>query len=88
VSADVAAEALQIAAALLILACFLLAQAGRLAPDSYRYLVPNVLGSGILTVTAVGDREWGFVLLEGVWSVVSAHGLLRLLRARKAELVD
>jgi hypothetical protein len=30
-----------------------------------RYLVPNLVGSIILVVTAWIDAQWGFLLLEG-----------------------
>lgn len=73
-------DAVQIAGALLILVCYLLAQAGRLDPGAFRYLVPNLVGSAALTATAVITREWGFVFLEGVWALVSAWGVVQRLR--------
>lgn len=36
-----------------------------IAPSSaLRYLIPNLLGSIILVVSAYIDRQWGFLLLE------------------------
>ena len=72
---------MQILGALLILAAYALAQAGLWSPRSYRYLVPNLAGAAVLTVDAFHGQQWGFVLLEGVWTVVSAGALVRAVRA-------
>jgi hypothetical protein len=61
--------------AVLILAAFILSQTDRLDPSSYAYLLLNLIGAAILTVLAYQDQRWGFVLLEGVWSLVALGGL-------------
>jgi hypothetical protein len=71
-----ASTAVQIGGALLILAGFVLSQADRLDPRSYAYLLLNLSGGAILTVLAFQDQRWGFVLLEGVWTVVALAGLV------------
>ena len=75
-------QLVQIIGSLLVLAGFGLAQLGTLNPKSVRYLVLNVVGSTILAVEAVIERQWGFLLLEGVWAVVSAIGLIAVVRPR------
>jgi hypothetical protein len=75
-------QAIQIAGALMILAGFTAAQFGVLSVSSRPYLVLNLVGAVILTVLAVEEDQWGFVLLEGVWSVVSAWSLVQVLRGR------
>jgi hypothetical protein len=75
-------QLVQIAGSLLILAAFAASQAGRLPIDSQRYLVLNFIGSAILAVLAWMDQQWGFLLLEGVWAVVSLWSLVQLLRGR------
>ena len=73
-------QLVQIAGSLLILAAFAASQAGRLPIDSHRYLVLNFVGSAILAVLAWIDQQWGFLLLEGVWAIVSFFSLVQLMR--------
>jgi hypothetical protein len=68
-------QAIQIVGALLILTAFAAVQFERMRPDSRLYLALNLVGSAILAVLALAASQWGFVLLEGVWAIVSAWGL-------------
>lgn len=77
---DIPQQVAQVAGAILILTAFLLAQTKRLATDSVVYLVLNLVGSVVLAVLAWLDRDLGFLLLEAVWAVVSAVGLLAVLK--------
>ena len=63
-----------------ILAGFTLGQMGLLDQHSVVYLILNLVGSSVLAVIAFVDQRWGFLLLEGVWSIVSAVSLLSVLR--------
>lgn len=71
-------QIIQFAGALLVLAGFAGSQAGWFDIRSRRYLAINALGSGILAAIAILEREWGFILLESVWTVVSLASLLSL----------
>ena len=66
-------------AALLILIPFAMTQLSRMKTTSVSYLAMNLVGSGILTAIAVEGRQYGFILLEGVWALMSAIGLVRAL---------
>lgn len=75
-------QAIQVAGAVLILIAFGASQAGRLSPYSLAYLVLNLVGSVVLAFLALSDSNWGFLLLEAVWALVSAWGLVQLGRGR------
>ncbi|OFI50259.1 hypothetical protein BG261_09070 [Floricoccus tropicus] len=71
---------IQIFGSMLVLVSFLLVQAKKLTPDSQIYLLLNSIGSGLLAFDALRDSQWGFLLLEGCWAIVSIVGLVRSLR--------
>ncbi len=73
-------QLLQLLGAAMILIAFTAAQANRLNLQSYPYLVLNLLGAGLLTVLAYLGSQWGFFMLETVWAIVSAWGLLTRVR--------
>jgi hypothetical protein len=77
-------QAAQILGALAILAAFVAAQLGVFDVRSRVYLWLNVLGALVLAVVAWHERQWGFLLLEGVWTIVSAWGLVSRLRLGSA----
>jgi hypothetical protein len=76
------AEGAQIAGALVILLAYLLSLLGRLSSASRAYLVLNLTGSSTLAIIAALQPSWGFLLLEGAWSLLSAWGLVQRLRGR------
>jgi len=72
-------QAISIAGAILILLPFAASQFGKLATQSLAYQLMNLIGSTALTAVAVIESQYGFILLEGTWALVSAAGLARVL---------
>lgn len=78
-------QIVQLVGAALILIPFAAVQLGRMDVRSVGYQVLNLVGAALLTATAVAHRQYGFIVLEGTWAVMSLVGLVRLRRGPSAE---
>lgn len=67
----------EFAGAIGVLVPFALLQFGRTSAHAWVYLVLNLLGSAVLTAVAVAQQQWGFVILQAVWALVAAVGIVR-----------
>jgi hypothetical protein len=76
-------QAVSIIGAMLILLPFAANQFGKLGATSLAYQAMNLIGSAALTVVAVIESQYGFILLEGTWALVSAAGLVRVVSLRR-----
>jgi hypothetical protein len=73
-------QAIEIVAAIMVLAAFGLAQFRGLDLHGYPYLTLNFGGTAVLAVIAAMHQQWGFLLLQGVWALVALKGLIALAR--------
>ncbi len=73
-------QAISVVGALAILVAYAANQLGRVDLDNLPYQLANLVGSAILTVVAVVEVQLGFILLEGVWALVSLRSVLKILR--------
>ena len=76
------AQAVQIVGAVIILLAYAAAQTGHLNHRSRAYLVLNLVGAAVLAVLAWHEAQWGFLLLEGAWALMSLWGLIQVLRGQ------
>jgi hypothetical protein len=71
---------------LAILGAYTASQLGRLSTSALSYSVANAVGAAILSAVAVVERQWGFLLLESVWTLVSLAAVWRVVRRRSSEV--
>jgi hypothetical protein len=62
---------------LLVLVAYVAGQFGYLSAKGPAYAFANIMGSGLLAVVAALEAQWGFLLLEGAWALVSLVAVVR-----------
>jgi hypothetical protein len=70
-------QVLSVIGAVMILGAYLAFQRGWLARRHRSFHALNLVGSGLLTIVAVADGRIGFILLEGIWAVISIPGTIK-----------
>jgi len=69
-------QVMSLAGALLILGAYAGHQMGLLSGCPRLYSAMNFVGGAALTIIAFQTSQWGFVLLEGAWAVLSIPSLI------------
>ena len=72
-------QIISLVGAVLILYAFASQQLGRLAAETRTYQILNLIGGFCLCIAAIAARQYGFILLEGTWTVASAYGTWKVM---------
>ena len=83
-----ALQVISVVGALALLLAYAAHQLGRVDLDNLPYQLANLVGSGILFGIAVIEVQLGFMLLEGVWAMVSLWAVVGLLRGSPRSAAD
>jgi hypothetical protein len=70
--------------AVLILGAYAATQRGTFPLISWQPGLMNLVGGAALTAAALARSQWGFVLLEGAWTLVAAASLVTCYRRSRA----
>lgn len=71
-------QLVSILGALAVLSAYAANQFRWIGPPNLSYALLNFFGAGTLTVVSIIERQWGFLLLEGVWALVSLWAAVKL----------
>jgi hypothetical protein len=77
---DVLLQMISVLGALAILGAYAANLFGWLGAANLSYSLANLVGSSILTFIAIVDQQIGFILLEGVWALISLWGVIQVLQ--------
>ena len=78
------AQLIQVVGALFNMGAFALLHF-EIAPSSaLRYLIPNWVGSVLLVISAYTDSQWGFLLLESAWVLVTGWAITARFTGRQS----
>ncbi len=81
-------QVISVVGALAILGAYAANQLGKVGLDNLPYQLANLIGSAVLALVAIVEVQIGFILLEGVWALVSLRSVVKILRGdppRRAE---
>ena len=72
-------QVISLIGSMLILVAYIANHVRRIGPSDRSYVLLNLAGSAVLAAVALIEQQWGFLLLEGVWALVSLWSTVKLL---------
>ena len=75
-------QGVSVLGAVMVLGAYAMIQVGAWRELDAGYLALNVVGSLLLGIVAVLERQVGFILLEFAWAVLAVFGVIRAIKAR------
>ncbi len=76
-------QVVSVIGALMVLAAYGFIQSGVWRELDGGYLALNIIGSLLLGIVAIAERQAGFILLEFAWAGLGFVGVARALKARR-----
>ena len=73
-------QVISVVGALAILGAYAANQLVKVGLDNLPYQLANLAGSAVLALVAIVEVQIGFILLEGVWALVSLRSVVKILR--------
>jgi hypothetical protein len=75
-------QGVSVLGAVMVLGAYAMIQVGAWRELDAGYLALNVVGSLLLGIVAVLERQVGFILLEFAWAALAVFGVIRAIKAR------
>jgi fluoride ion exporter CrcB/FEX len=75
-------QGVSVLGAVMVLGAYAMIQVGAWRELDAGYLALNVVGSLLLGIVAVLERQVGFILLEFSWAALAVFGVIRAIKAR------
>ncbi|QQR86204.1 MAG: hypothetical protein IPJ76_16650 [Flavobacteriales bacterium] len=67
----------QLIGAALLLVGYGLSQTGKISQESLAYNLFNLFGAILLLIDAIRAKQWGFIILEAAWVILTIPALWR-----------
>ena len=76
------------AGSLLVLGAYVALQTKRLRSTSPLYTLLNLIGSALVAAVAITAGQWGILVLEGGWTLISLWAAVKILTGRPTHTAE